>query len=364
VTEKGYRLDPDSGELALTHPDILHDLHEPQSPRSTVGYLAAGLKQRMAASVPPPSIVCCDNLPGNGARLRGAVLSFAAESDQALHGWIADNVAFPATMVDRIVPATTEDDIERNAAVTGLRDEGFVKTEPFRQWVIEDTFCNDRPHWEAGGALVVPDVEPFEQAKLRLLNGPHSTIAYLGFLAGYEHVHEAMQDRGLATFIRHLMTEEIAPVTPQPPPLDHATYIKELLSRFANPSLMHRTRQIAMDGSQKLPQRLLNTIRAQLEREGPIDALCLVVAAWIRYTLGHDERGSSYEVDDPLAPRFAQISAATHDPTELAARFLAIREIFGPDLPQSPRFRSKVEDALADLLKPGAVGARIARDAP
>jgi fructuronate reductase len=150
-------------------------------------------------------------------------------------------------------------------------------------------------------------------------------------------------------------------VTPQPPPLDHATYIKELLSRFANPSLVHRTRQIAMDGSQKLPQRLLNTIRAQLEREGPIDALCLAVAAWIRYTLGHDERGSPYEVDDPLAPRFAQISAATHDPTELAARFLAIREIFGSDLPQSPRFRSKVAEALADLLQIGAtrtVGAR------
>jgi fructuronate reductase len=221
VTEKGYCLDPDSGELSLTHPDILYDLHEPQSPRSTIGFLAAGLKRRMAASAPAPTIVSCDNLPGNGRRLRAAVLKFAEETDRALSSWIAGNVAFPATMVDRIVPATTADDVERNARAISLRDEGFVKTEPFRQWVIEDSFANERPHWEAGGALIVPDVEPFETAKLRLLNGPHSTIAYLGSLAGFEYVHEAMQDRAFADFIRRLMTDEIAPVTPEPSGLNH-----------------------------------------------------------------------------------------------------------------------------------------------
>jgi fructuronate reductase len=366
VTEKGYTLDPDSGELALTHPDILDDLHHPEAPCSTIGFLAAGLKARMTAGTAPPSIVSCDNLPGNGARLRGAVLSFAAETDESLRRWIADNVACPATMVDRIVPATTPDDIERNATAIGLRDEGFVKTEPFRQWVIEDNFCNERPHWEAGGALVVPDVEPFEQAKLRLLNGPHSTIAYLGFLAGYEHVHEAMQDARFAWFIRRLMTEEISPVTPQPPPLDHATYIKELLARFENPALQHRTRQIAMDGSQKLPQRLLNTIRAQLERDGPIECLSMAVAGWIRYALARDESGTPYKVDDPLSDRFARVIAETpNDPAALTDAFLAIREVFGTDLPASPRFRTTVAAHLQNLLTTGAattVGARPAGD--
>lgn len=368
VTEKGYCLDPDSGELSLTHPDILHDLHEPEAPRSTVGYLAAALRQRMSAGTAPPSVISCDNLPGNGRRLRSAVLRFASEMQAGLANWIADHVAFPATMVDRIVPATMVEDIERNAQAIGLRDEGFVKTEPFRQWVIEDHFAGERPRWEAGGALIVPDVEPFEAAKLRLLNGAHSTIAYLGSLAGFEYVHEAMQDRAFAAFIRRLMTDEVAPVAPEPAGLDHDSYIEALLARFANPSLQHRTRQIAMDGSQKLPQRLLNTIRAQLERGGPIDGLCLAVAAWIRYCLARDEQGGSYEVDDPLAPRFARISAETPwEASALTERFLALREVFGTDLPESRRFRSTVEDALDNLLKKGAaatVGARIARDRP
>lgn len=366
VTEKGYTLDPDSGELSLEHPDVAWDLEHREAPRGTIGFLAAGLAARAAAGAAAPSIVSCDNLPGNGGRLRGAVLRFAAEADAALHDWIAANVAFPATMVDRIVPATTAEDIAANARAIGLRDEGFVKTEPFRQWVIEDRFAGERPRWEAGGALVVPDVEPFEKAKLRLLNGAHSTIAYLGSLAGFEYVHEAMQDRAFAAFVRRLMTDEIAPVTPEPAGLDHHSYIEALLARFANPSLQHRTRQIAMDGSQKLPQRLLNTVRAQLERDGPVEGLCLAVAAWIRYCLGRDEHGRAYDVDDPLAPRFARVSAETpREAGSLTDAFLDIREVFGTDLPESPRFRRTVQDALTSLLQNGAaatVGARHAGD--
>ena len=367
VTEKGYCLDPDSGELSLVHPDILHDLHEPDAPHSTIGYIVAGLRQRMMQGSAPPTVISCDNLPGNGRRLRGAVLRFASQLHAGLAAWIADRVAFPATMVDRIVPATTSGDIDRNAEAIGLRDEGFVKTEPFRQWVIEDHFAGERPRWEAGGALVVPDVEPYEKAKLRLLNGAHSTIAYLGSLAGFEYVHEVMRDPAFATFVRRLMTDEIAPVTPQPEGLDHGAYIEALLARFANPSLLHRTRQIAMDGSQKLPQRLLHTVRAQLERDGPIDGLALAVAAWIRYCLGRDEQGRAYEVDDPLAALFARVSAETpQEPRPIVERFLGFREVFGTDLPESRRFRDKVEESLASLLENGSaatVRASVARDA-
>ena len=356
VTEKGYTLDPGSGELDADHPDIRHDLENGARPLSTIGFLAAGLEARMQMGAAAPAILSCDNLPENGVRLRSAVLGFAAAKNPALASWIADSTAFPAPMVDRLVPAATEEDLARNAQVIGLRDEGFVKTETFSQWVIEDDFRGPRPCWEAGGALVVPNVEPYERAKLRLLNGAHSAIAYLGSLAGFQYVHEAMGDPEFAGFIRRLMTEEISPVTPEPEGLDHRTYIDTLLARFANPALRHRTRQIAMDGSQKLPLRLLDTVRSQLERGGPIDGLCLAVAAWMRYCLGRDEQGRQYEVDDPLAPRIAKLSAAASpDPGALVRAFLSLQEVFGADLPADPRFRTGVERQLESLLRHGVI---------
>jgi fructuronate reductase len=355
VTEKGYCLDPDSGELALDHPDIRHDFERPDEPRSAIGYLAAGLRSRMKASVGPPTILSCDNLPSNGLRLGSAVRRFARERDAELCSWIADNVTFPMTMIDRIVPATTEADIARNAQACGLRDEAYVKTEPFRQWIIEDAFCNERPAWEAGGALLVDDVGPFEAAKLRLLNGPHSAIAYLGYLAGFDYVHEAMNDATFTAFVRRMMTDDIAPVAPEPRQMNHNVYIRDLLQRFANPALQHRTWQIAMDGSQKLPQRILSTVRDQLGRGGPIASLSLVVAAWMRYALGRDEHGRSIDVSDPLASRFAAIAGRGLEyPAEIAERFLSIREVFGTDLPLQPRFRSTVTESLRQLMEYGA----------
>jgi fructuronate reductase len=355
VTEKGYCLGPESGELKLDHPDVRYDLLHPEEPRGTIGYLVAALGTRMKSSSRAPTIVSCDNLPSNGVRLRSAVLRFAHEQNPALESWIADNVAFPMTMVDRIVPATTASDIAQNAAAIGLRDEAYVKTEPFRQWVIEDAFCNERPAWEAGGALFVRAVAPFESAKLRLLNGPHSAIAYLGYLAGFDYVHEAMGDAMFNAFVRQMMTDDIAPVAPEPREMDHAVYIAELLQRFGNPALQHRTWQIAMDGSQKLPQRILSTVRAQLERGGPVASLGLVVAAWMRYALGRDERGRPIEISDPLAAKFAAIAAEKlENPAEIADRFLAIREVFGSDLPAQGRFRSTVTESLRQLLENGA----------
>ena len=356
VTEKGYCLDPGSGQLSLAHPDIRHDLENPDRPRSTIGYLAAALQLRMQSAVRPPTIVSCDNLPSNGACLRSAVLAFARERGPAFASWVAGTVSFPETMVDRIVPATTEADISLNAGACGLRDEAYVKTEPFREWVIEDAFSNGRPPWDAGGALFVANVAPFEAAKLKLLNGPHSAIAYLGYLAGFNFVHEAMGDPDFSTFISRMMTHDISPVAPEPDEMDHKTYIKELLRRFGNSALEHRTWQIAMDGSQKLPQRILSTVRAQLAQGGPVASLGVVVAAWMRYALGRDEQGGQIDVSDPLAGRFAAIAADKHaSPADIADRFLEITEIFGDDLPQDRRFRSTVAESLRQLFEYGAL---------
>ena len=355
VTEKGYCHDPATGALKLDHPAIARDLASPERPTTAAGFLTAALRARRAAGVAPFTVVCCDNLPDNGRVVRGTLLSFAERVDPALADWIAEQVPCPGTMVDRIVPATTPEDIEGLAASLGVVDHGMVKAEPFSQWVIEDRFANGRPAWERAGAMLVDDVTPFEDAKLRLLNGSHSALAYLGYLAGCTYVHEAMAIPALARFVDRLMAQESAPSLTAPPGLDLNAYQADLKARFANSALGHRTYQIAMDGSQKLPQRLLNTVRVQLQRGGPIAALSLAVAAWMRYVTGRDEQGRPIEVQDPLAGRLAAVARqAGGDAQALARGYLAVAEVFGDDLGDRPRFVTAVTEGLDHLLSDGA----------
>jgi fructuronate reductase len=352
VTEKGYCHDPASGRLDWAHADIMHDLAEPERPRSAIALLVAGLERRRSEQSPPPTVMSCDNLPANGRTLRGLVIALAARRDEALARWIEAEVGFPSSMVDRIVPAATAADIARIGQALGLHDAAPVICEPFRQWVIEDRFAGPRPAWELAGAQLVADVAPYEEMKLRLLNGSHSAIAYLGWLAGFEHVCEVMAEPDLEAFVRGMMAE-IAATLRVPDDLD--AYQATLIARFANPALGHRTRQIAMDGSQKLPQRLLGPIRDRLRVGAAIDHLCLAVAAWIRYAAGRDEQGRAIEVADPLAHRFAAISAeADGDPEALARGFLELGEVFGADLPREARFVAPVSSWLASLLTRGA----------
>jgi fructuronate reductase len=352
VTEKGYCHDPASGRLDWSQPDIRHDLAAPARPRSAVGMLVAGLERRRARQVAPPTVLSCDNLPANGRTLRGLVLALAARRDEALARWIEAEVAFPCSMVDRIVPATTAADIAQIEAMLTVHDAAPVVCEPFRQWVIEDRFAGPRPAWELAGAELVADVAPYEEMKLRLLNGSHSALAYLGCLAGFAHVAEVMAAPDFAAFVRKLMAE-VAPTLHVPSDLE--AYQAALLARFANPALAHRTSQIAMDGSQKLPQRLLGTIRDRLRAGAPIDHLALAVAAWIRYAAGPDEQGRPIAVVDPLAGRFAAISAAAgRDPAALARGFFEIGEVFGTDLPRDARCTAAVTAWLAALLARGA----------
>ena len=358
VTEKGYCLDPDSGELDRLNPALAHDLHDLGEPQSLLGLLVAGLQRRRKDDSGPLTIVSCDNLPDNGSRLQNAVLAFADEVDPSLRAWIDEQTSFPATMVDRIVPATTPEDVVATALAIGVRDEAMVKTEPFLQWVIEDNFRTERPFWEAGGALLVDEVGPYETAKLQLLNGPHSALAYLGYLAGHELISDAMRNPDLAAYARLLMTYEISPVTAEPPGMKHDEYIEQLLHRFENASLGHRTWQIAMDGSQKLPQRLLNTIRSQLKCGGPIAGLSLAVAAWMQYVLGRDEAGSPIDVQDPLAETFSRIATQTHDDVEdLVAEFVGLQQVFGSDLITEKRFVSTLAGQFRLIVEQGAVGA-------
>ena len=353
VTEKGYCHDPATGKLDAGQPDIVHDLANPAAPRSAVGLIVAALGRRRAAGLTPFTVLCCDNLPHNGKLLAGLVQDFAALRDDGLAGWIGAEVAFPSTMVDRIVPATTEADIADAAAATGLFDAAPVSHEPFRQWVIEDRFVDGaRPAWERAGAQMVADVAPYEHMKLRLLNGAHSALAYLGYLAGHETIPDTVADPVFARYVDRLWAEEIIPVVPPPPGVDLAEYATQLHARFANAAIRHRTWQIAMDGSQKLPQRLLSTIRERLVRGLPIPLLALAVAAWVRYVGGTDEAGQAIDVRDPLAGQLREILAQAGDnPAQQVRAILEVRAVFGVDLPQSDAFRTAVTAASALLAK-------------
>jgi fructuronate reductase len=256
-------------------------------------------------------------------------------------------------MVDRIVPATTPADIAVAAQLTGLADAAPVVFEPFRQWVIEDRFAGSRPAWEDDGAQIVVDVAPFEMMKLRLLNGSHSTLAYLGFLAGHEFIWQASADPALAALVERQMADEITPTLAAPPGVNLASYRVQLMTRFRNPALPHRTQQIAMDGSQKLPQRLLGTVRDRIARGAPTRHLALAVAGWIRYASGTDEAGTAIAVSDPLAGDFRRIAqAAAGDPAVIAARFLDLRAVFG-DLAENPSFRASVTRNVVALFRAG-----------
>lgn len=351
VTEKGYCHDPATGELNEDHPDVRHDLANPAVPRSAPGLIARALNVRKQRNLAPFTVLCCDNLPANGHTARKVVSQLATLQDQELGKHIADTIAFPSTMVDRIVPATTDADRDKIQAALGFRDRWPVMTEDFTQWVVEDHFPVGRPDW---AATFVSDVSPYETMKLRLLNGAHSCIAYLGYLSGHETVSDAMQDTNLAAFVRRLMDIEATPTLKLPQGADVESYKAALIKRFHNPALRHRTWQIAMDGSQKLPQRLLGTVRDRLKTGAPFECLALGIAAWMRYVTGTDEQGKPIDVRDPLSAELRKrADTAGLIANRLAPALLAVEGIFGKDLPLNATFTAAVTTALDQLITRG-----------
>lgn len=339
VTEKGYCHDPATGNLNETHPDIIHDLQHLEAPVSAIGFIVAALKQRFEKNQKAFTALSCDNLPNNGEVLEKVVLQFAQKISPALADWIKANATFPSTMIDRIVPATTDDDRRDIENRLGARDEGMVVCEPFSQWVVEDKFADGRPEWEKVGVLLVKDVRVFEKIKLRLLNGAHSTMAYTGYLSGFQYISEVMEQPAFVKLVTTYMAREAGETVAAPAGFDIEAYKQQLRDRFSNKALKHRTWQIAMDGSQKLPQRLLETLREQLKGNGNIDILCLGVAAWIRYVSGVDEQGQAIEVSDPLAKELrAACDANQGNPAGMVKAVVSIPKVFGTDLIDEPRF--------------------------
>ncbi|WP_312928085.1 mannitol dehydrogenase family protein, partial [Pseudescherichia sp.] len=353
ITEKGYCHAPATGELMLDHPLIVADLQNPQQPKSAPGVIVEALARRKAAGLPAFTVMSCDNMPENGHVVRNVVCAYARAVNAELGDWIAQNVTFPSTMVDRIVPAVTADTLDKIEQLTGVRDPAGVACEPFRQWVIEDNFVAGRPEWEKAGAELVADVVPFEEMKLRMLNGSHSFLAYLGYLAGYQHINECMEDENYRRAAHTLMLNEQAP-TLKVKGVDLAHYANQLIARYSNPALRHRTWQIAMDGSQKLPQRMLDSVRWHLVHNSDFSLLALGVAGWMRYVGGVDEQGQAIEVSDPLLSTIQQAVNGSEEGESRVMALLGIEAIFGKELPQERAFMEQVQQAYQQLLAKGA----------
>jgi fructuronate reductase len=348
VTEKGYRLDPATGEV-LRDDELRADLETDRLPRTVPGLLIRGLQARQRADAGPIALVSCDNLPANGHRLSGLVTQTAG----SLLDWVRESVTFPGTMVDRIVPATTPSLLEEAASALGADDLAAVCGEPYSQWVIEDSFPAGRPSWELAGAVMTSDARPWERLKLRTLNGVHSAIAYLGAVAGCSTIASALELPGLSPAMRSFIASDIASTLDPPPGVTVVEYGESVLTRFANPAMGHRTLQVAMDGSQKLPQRVLDTVLARRAAGEVPQWGALVVAAWMRFVQGVADDGSALPLDDPLAPVIrARISSAT-SPRAVVDALLGLSTVFDPVLAADEVVRSLLVEWLTALTKHG-----------
>lgn len=349
VTEKGYCTDSASKRLDLDHPDIRHDLRTPEHPRSLPGQLLLAARDRRDQGTGGATLLSLDNMPANGHTLHGALADLAAATDASLADWIEAHFRFPCSMVDRITPATDAAFRERVAELTGLDDAWPVKTEPYSQWVVERGWYGATPPLDEVGVSIVDDVAPWETMKLRILNGMHTAAAHYGLRHGLDTIDEVTASREGHGLLRRVAAEVTEVLTP-PPGVDLPTYVAATLRRFANPALGHLCAQIATDTSQKLPQRLLDTVRLRLDRGLPIDGLAETIALWAWSTLGRDHTGAARTVNDPLAVEYAVIAArSSGDPAQLTAALLAMETIFG-DLAGNPRLVGAVTTSLRPLL--------------
>lgn len=326
VTESGY-CHTNSGDLNWQHPEITHDLQNPDSPISVPGLLVSLLEARMRADGGPINLISCDNLSANGRVLQAVVSRYAERRSAELAKWIAQNVAFPNTMVDRIVPATTDEDV---AAFAGnyFRDNALIKTEGFTQWVVEDCLMGNAPPLARAGALLTADVAAFETMKLRFLNATHSALAYSGLLFGFEFIHEALEDPVFNSFATQLMSEEIAPVTATPDRINIHDYQQSVLSRFSNAAVPYKTSQVATNGSLKLPQRIFPTIESHLQKGAIPKRLCVVVACWLACI---SDTKLAQQFTDPVLPvgPFDTCSGRTDLLGQLANEALFTQEVDG-----------------------------------
>ncbi|WP_339513255.1 mannitol dehydrogenase family protein [Pseudomonas sp. RL_15y_Pfl2_60] len=353
ITEGGYCMDDSTGEFMSELAEIQHDLAHPQSPRSVFGFLCAALAKRRAANIPAFTLMSCDNLPHNGSVSRKALLSFAHLLDHDLANWIDTHVSFPNAMVDRITPMTKPSHRQQLAAEQNIEDAWPVVCEPFVQWVLEDKFCNGRPAWDKVGVQFTDDVTPYEDMKIKLLNGSHLALTYLGFLKGYRFVHQTMDDSLMRDYIRRFMDVDVTPQLAPVPGIDLSLYKDTLIERFSNQAIADQLERVCSDGSSKFSKFIVPTLNQLIAEDKPLDSVALVVAAWALYLKEVDEQGAGYRIIDPRADYCRSLVS---DDARLTERVLGAESIFGKALATSPAFVQAFERNLHRLRTQGVSG--------
>lgn len=350
ITEGGYCIDDSNGEFMAHLPQIQHDLAHPGAPTTVFGFLCAALEKRRGAGTPAFTIMSCDNLPHNGAVTRKALLAFATLRNTGLRDWIEQNVSFPNAMVDRITPMTSTAHRLQLADKHAVDDAWPVVCEPFVQWVLEDKFVNGRPAWEKVGVQFTDDVSPYEEMKIKLLNGSHLALTYLGFLKGYRFVHETMNDPLFVRYMRAYMDLDVTPQLAPVPGIDLDDYKDTLVARFSNQAIADQLERVCSDGSSKFPKFTIPTINRLIADGRETRRAALVVAAWALYLKGVDENGDTYSIPDPRAV-FCQALVA--DDALMTERLLAVEEIFGTAIPRSAEFVAAFEWCCNSLREVG-----------
>ncbi len=350
ITEGGYNFDRVTGVFDSSNPRVAADLVAGNEPSTVFGYITEALRIRRDKGIPAFTVMSCDNIQGNGHIAKNMFVSFAKLKDPILGEWIQENVAFPNSMVDRITPVTSPDDINLIENLIGLHDEWPVVAEPFFQWCLEDDFGMGRPQFERVGVQMVEDVTPYELMKLRLLNASHQALCYFGYLSGYRFAHEATADPAMQKFLLRYMRKEAQPTLKPVPGIDISTYQDKLIERFSNPEVKDTLARLCAESSDRIPKWLVPVIREQLAAGGEIECSAAIVASWARYAEGQDEQGQPIDVVDPLKSELVAI-AQTQRGNPLA--FLENEKLFG-DLATNQRFADAYLTALTSIFEHGA----------
>lgn len=350
ITEGGYNFDRVTGEFMASTPAVAADLREGAIPSTAFGYVTEALRRRRERGIAPFTVLSCDNIQGNGHVAQEMFVAFATLKDAELGEWIAANVAFPNSMVDRITPVTAPEDIAEVEELTGLADAWPVVAEPFFQWVIEDQFTLGRPPFEEAGVQLVEDVEPYELMKLRLLNASHQGLTYFGYLSGYRFAHEALADPAIASFLLAYMDKEATPTLRPVPGIDLTAYKHMLIERFSNPEVKDTLTRLCAESSDRIPKWLIPVVHDQLARGGDVTLSAAIVASWARYAEGVDEQGNDINVVDPLKDELVPIARSQR---ENPLAFIQNKKLFG-NLSEDDRFTVPYLAALNSLFTKGA----------
>ena len=352
ITEGGYNFNPVTDGFDFEHPDVVHDLAHPESPRLVFGYLAAALKIRKDAGKKPFTVQSCDNIQHNGNMTRKMLLAYVGKFDQDLAQWIANEVQFPNAMVDRITPATTPADMAYLADEVGLQDNWPVVCEPFIQWIIEDNFSDTRPFWEQVGAQFVADVTPYEKMKIRLLNAGHSVLGILGSIDVQETIDSAVQEPLFRRYLRLFMDSEVTPILDPVPGIELSEYKDVLFERFSNPNIKDSLSRICLESSSKVATFLMPTLLENLAKQGKIECVTLVIAAWCYYSDKRANlRGEPLDINDVMAEELHKTAALT---AQNPLAFLELESVFG-DVKSQPRFVTEYQKQIKTLYAHGDI---------